>query len=274
MLKKTVLNILALMLFSLLLCIGMWEQSPNNGIPVLNYHQVNLDQHTPLTLSPYEFETQLSYLRQEGYHTITPRQLADYVEYGQSLPDKPIVITFDDGYMDNYQEAYPLLEKYGFKATFFVIANFVGTSDRYMNWEQLKELNKQGYDIESHTLTHKRLPFQNDDKAKMELVSSKKIIEKKLDKKVEFLAYPGGEFDQRIEDLSRNAGYRAAFTVNFGRDYKGNDLFQLHRIPIFEASHTFLRFWLRLKLTPVVVAMQQWKNQQDQNLLAKLLVIP
>lgn len=274
MLKKTVFIILSLMLLLFFLCMrtGAWDL--NNGIPVLNYHQVNLDQHTPLTISPYEFETQLSYLRQEGYHAITPRQLADYVEYGQPLPDKPIVITFDDGYMDNYQEAYPLLEKYGFKATFFVIANFVGTSDRYMNWEQLKELNKQGYDIESHTLTHKRLPFQNDDKAKMELVSSKIIIEKKLDKKVEFLAYPGGEFDQRIEDLSRNAGYRAAFTVNFGRDYKGNDLFQLHRIPIFEASHTFLRFWLRLKLTPVVGAMQQWKNQQGQNLLAKLLVIP
>lgn len=215
----------------------------------------------------------MSHLYKEGYHAISPQQLADSIEQGQSLPDKPV----DDGYMDNYQEAYPVLEKYGFKAPFFVIADFVGTSDRYMNWEQLRELNRQGYDIESHTLTHKELPLQSDETVNVELISSKRIIEKKLAKKVDFLAYPGGAFDRRIMDFSRIAGYRAAFTVDFGRDYEGNDLFQLHRIPIFEAPHTFLRFWLRLKLTPVFAAMQRWKNslnQQGQNLLAKLLVIP
>ena len=244
---------------------------------MLNYHQINNEAHNALTLSASEFEAQIDYLARSGYTPITPAQLADYLQHGAELPPNPILITFDDGYEDNYRVAYPILQKYHFTATIFLITDFVGNNGRYLNWKQVREMRDHGFVFQSHTLNHILLPRASDDEIRLQLVKSKEAIEWRLGQKVEFLAYPGGAYDQRVIRLAKEAGYRGAFTINFGRATRPCEMFKLNRIPIFEGSHTFLRFWLRLKFTQAVIALQNLKNflqQSGVTFIARLIYIP
>ncbi|MBP2633519.1 MAG: polysaccharide deacetylase [Firmicutes bacterium] len=248
------------------------------GIPVLNYHQINNKDHNTLTLSSTEFEAQINYLYQEGYTGISPDQLADYLQSGKNLPPKPILITLDDGYKDNYQVAYPILQKYHFTATIFVITDFVDNYGKYLTWNQIREMSDNGVSFEAHTLSHISLPKASDEEIRNQLIKSKEAIEWRLGKKVDYLAYPGGEYDQRVIQLAKEAGYRAAFTVNFGRDRINSTLYTLNRIPIFGGqSHTFFRFWLRLNFTRTINALQNLKTyllREGDTSIADLIYIP
>jgi peptidoglycan/xylan/chitin deacetylase (PgdA/CDA1 family) len=248
------------------------------GVPVLNYHQINNTDHNSLTLSNTEFEAQINYLYRTGYNPISPDQLADYLQYGIALPPKPVVITFDDGYEDNYQVAYPILQKYHFTATIFIITDFVSHYGKYLTWQQIKQMSDQGISFQAHTLSHISLPKASDEEIRKQLVKSKEALEWQLHKKVEYLAYPGGEYDQRVIQLTREAGYRAAFTVNFGRDKVNSTLYTLNRISIFGGgSHTFFRFWLRLNFTQTFNALQNFKGfllKGGNNSIAGLIFIP
>jgi peptidoglycan/xylan/chitin deacetylase (PgdA/CDA1 family) len=248
------------------------------GIPVLNYHQINNEDHNVLTLSDTEFEAQINYLYREGYTAISPEQLVDYLQYGKKLPPNPILITLDDGYEDNYRVAYPILQKYHFTATIFVITDFVGHYNKYLTWDQISEMSDYGMSFEDHTLSHISLPKASDEEISKQLVQSKEALEWRLGKKVEYLAYPGGEYDQRVIQMTKDTGYRAAFTVNFGRDRVNSTLYTLNRIPIFGGgSHTFLHFWLRLKFTQVFNSLQNFKAfllKEGDTSAAGLIYIP
>ena len=248
------------------------------GIPVLNYHQINNEDYNALTLSNVEFEAQINYLYQKGYNGISPDQLADYLQYGKQLPANPVLITFDDGYEDNYRVAYPILQKYHFTATIFLITDFVNHYENYLTWNQIKEMNAAGLSFEDHTLSHISLPNASNEEINNQLLKSKQALEWRLGKRIEYLAYPGGEYDQRIIELTKKAGYRAAFTVNFGRDKINSTLYTLNRIPIFGGeSHTFLRFWLRLNFTQAFNALQNFKAyllKEGDTSIAGLIYIP
>jgi peptidoglycan/xylan/chitin deacetylase (PgdA/CDA1 family) len=261
--KKFVVCIIAICIF-LSASLNYILVSSFSGIPVLNYHQVNNDAHNILTLSSSEFDAQMAYLAKAGYTTVTPDQLIDYLHDGKSLPPKPIMITFDDGYEDNYRVAYPILQKYDFTATMFLITDFVGSNGRYLTWEQVKEMHDKGFSFGSHTLSHIVLTNASDDDMRVQLIKSREAIEWRLKQKVEYLAYPGGFYNQRVIEVAKQAGYRAAFTTNLGRDKLNCGLFTLNRIPIFANSHTFLHFWLRLKFTQVLIAMQDLKNSLNK----------
>lgn len=231
------------------------------GVPVLNYHQINDEAHNVLTLSSSEFEAQMEYLRENGYTSITPEELSDYLETGKELPPKPVLITFDDGYMDNYRVAYPIMQKYHYTATIFLISDFIGNYNRYLTWQQVREMQGQGFVFESHTLNHCLLTELSEEEIEFQLVKSRQALEWQLGKEVEYLAYPGGYYDKRIIKIAKQAGYRGAFTINFGRTGKRHsELFALNRIPIFESKHTFLHFWLRFKFTQLVIALQNLKS--------------
>lgn len=233
-----------------------------SGIPVLNYHQINNKAHHLLTLSSQEFEAQMSYLHEAGYTTISPDQLADHLQYGASLPPNPILITFDDGYEDNYRVAYPILQKYNFTATIFLITDFVSNNKRYLTWSQVNEMKENGFSFGSHTLSHVFLAnAMTDDDILSELTKSREAMEWRLNQKIEYFAYPGGIYDQRVIKMAKEVGYRAAFTINLGRNITNCGLFTLNRIPIFTGSHTLLRFRLRLKFTEILIAMQNIKDK-------------
>ena len=110
---------------------------------VLNYHMVN-SRFLSLAVEPEDFDWQMKYLVDHGYHTITPNELYDYLAGNGTLPERPVLITFDDGYVDNYTKAFPILKKYHLKATVFVVTGFLSKRKGYLTWDQVREMEKNG----------------------------------------------------------------------------------------------------------------------------------
>lgn len=227
-------------------------QDHSNGpkILVLNYHKVD-NMNISLSVLPKDFDAQMAYLKENGYHAISPQELYAGLTEDAELPDKPVLITFDDGYVDNYIYAYPILKKYGFKGTIFAITSFMGTQPNYITWEQAREMEADGMSIESHTVTHRSLTELSDAQLQDELVNSKKILEEKLDKKIDFVAYPTGTYNLHIAGLVRDAGYKAAFTIKYGNVDKASNLYALERVPVFHTENTFKSFLERIQYVPI-----------------------
>ncbi len=222
--------------------------SPPSGIPVLNYHQINDVDENMLTVSTAEFETQMAWLEENGYHSITTAELMDALEGKRPLPERPVLITFDDGYIDNYTCAFPILKKHNMKAIIFLISEYVSVYPNYLTWEQLQEMQASGIEFGSHTVDHNVLTELSPNSINHELADSKDVLERRLRRRVEFLAYPCGFTNEYIKSRVSAAGYRAAFTVNLGNVHPGDDLYALNRVPIFGAlPHTMFRFTGRLQ---------------------------
>ena len=232
-----------------------------SGIPVLNYHGVENVEGNPLMLGVADFEKQMAYLQKEGYKSISPQQLMDHLTTGAALPEKPVLITFDDGYRNNYENAYPILKKYGLTATIFLVTDTVGTNDWYLNWEQVKEMRRDGFAFGSHTLSHLPLNDLAPEEIMFQLVKSKEGIEWRLDAPADYFAYPTGAYNKDVAELVKQAGYKAAFTIEFGRVKKGDNPFALERIPILQTSCPFYHFYTRLNLTTAMGKAKQIKEK-------------
>lgn len=230
------------------------------GIPVLNYHKVENNVSNPLALSAQDFAEQMEYLYKNGYTTISPDQLLDHLQKNTPLPAKPVLITFDDGYQDNYIAAYPIMKKYGFTATIFLISDRIGHDDWYMNWDQIQEMRLSGFVFGSHTLSHVSLSEISREEALFQLVNSREGIEWKLDVPVKYFAYPSGDYNAEVEKIVQHAGYKAAFAVKFGRVEKTSDVYSLDRIPIFKSKFPFPDFYLRLNFTSIVGGVKTMKD--------------
>lgn len=252
-----------------------------DGVPVLVYYRVNDVDSNALTLTVEQFDAQMKYLVDDGYSVITPDELLDSWEGKSELPSKPVVITFDDGNVDNYKNVYPVLKKYNLRATMFVITDNVNLYPNYMTWQQAQEMQASGLvDIESHTLSNKSfLKIYSRDKLWDQLYGSKQAIEWYLKKPAKFIAYPDGKYTVEAEDLSKEVGYRAGFTMDYGLAHNyPTDNYVLDRIPIYGSnSHTLLRFKLRLKCTPIIAPLSRWRARliKDGNEgIADLIPIP
>lgn len=282
-LRKLCICFLLLCSFCLLLLAGciayLWQRSADS-VPVLNYHQINDTEQNPLTVNTEQFEEQMKYLADNGYHTITPTEMVDAWEKGTQLPAKPVILTFDDGYLDNYLYAFPILEKYRLKATIFLISDYVNTYPNYLTWANVYEMQESGLiNFESHTLNHVELTETGSEKDTIhQLQGSRKALEYHLKKPVRFIAYPCGSYNDEVERLTKDAGYLGAFTVDYGLASPEEQRFVLDRIPIFGCnSHTFLRFKLRLALAPLFSPLSSWKShlqKTDHPWLANLITIP
>ncbi len=270
-----------LLLFGLLVLTGaalMWSQ--RSAIPVLNYHQVEPKDGNPLTLWPEQFAAQMDYLDAEGYTPITIDDMMDAYENGTPLPKKPVIITFDDGYDDNYIYAYPILQKHGFKATIFLIYDFTNAYPGYLTWDQIDEMKASGLiRFESHTMTHANLSkLTSADDLRHEIADSRRLLSEKLGGDVRYIAYPGGVVNEQIETITRDAGYRGGFTVHYGLSSPTEGVYQMDRIPIFGANvHTMQRFKLRLACAPLIAPLENlrlWLRAEGCPWLASLLIIP
>ncbi|KJS14503.1 MAG: hypothetical protein VR69_17395 [Peptococcaceae bacterium BRH_c4b] len=219
----------------------------SRGIPILMYHKVNPDPTAGgygLRVTPRVFERDMRYLKTNGFHTVSLLDLADHFNRGTPLPARPVVITFDDGYLDNYTYAFPILKKYGMTAIIFVVADTVGgiNSFDYNNrrqplnhmagWGELREMARAGITIGSHTLTHPHLAEVSPDIARQEIADSKKKLEQGLGGKVEFFCYPYGSYNFLTAQLVQESGYVAAVTIEQGLGRKEDGLFTLRRIRI------------------------------------------
>ena len=215
-------------------------------ILVLNYHQIG-ENFTPLCIPTHLFDEQMAYLKDNGYITITPEELYEGIEGTMVLPERPVLITFDDGYVDNYNNALPILKKHGMRATVFVVPGFTSVQPNYLTWEQLKEMEKNGFSIQSHTLNHRALEELPDDEIRAELLNSKTMLEKNLGHPVDFLAYPTGTYNLHIAGIAKDVGYKAAYTIKYGEVDKGSNIYALERIPIFQTENTMKNFFERIE---------------------------
>lgn len=192
-------------------------------VPVLMYHYVRempgdddpLGQ--TLSVTPEEFDNQMAYLQEQGFESIT---LDDF--YGGQVPDNPIIITFDDGYKDAYEKAYPILQKYGMKGTFYIVVNFVD-EDLYLTWDQIKEMQAGGMAFGSHTMNHANMASKTmtDTRKMYELIQSKKILEQELGTTVNNFCYPGGQATTKTVDQVYDAEYKTATSTRMGVAQKG-----------------------------------------------------
>ncbi|MCY6959384.1 polysaccharide deacetylase family protein [Clostridium brassicae] len=214
----------------------------SDNIPVLMYHSIRLKKDNPLMVSPKKLDEQMKYLKDNGYYTLSLDELYDYFSKGKAIPKKCVVLTFDDGYVDNYTNLYPILKKYRFKGTIFVITGTIDNEKPFLTSSQLKELDSTCLDIQSHTVAHENLPklsYRNQVKT---LKNSKNFLEKKLNKKVRYLAYPYGKFNKSTIKAAEEAGYLMAFTTTGKWSNKSNNLFRLNRVYIngFFDLNTFI----------------------------------
>lgn len=217
------------------------------GIPILMYHKVNPDPGVGgygLRVSPRSFEKQMAYLSRSGYQSISLNDLADHFEKGRPLPSRPVIITFDDGYLDNYTYAYPILKKYGMTATIFVVAGTVGgvnefdynggrqPKNKMAGWQELKEMVEGGIAIGAHTLRHTHLANLKPDEARHEILEGRKILEEALSRPVDVFCYPYGNYDRDTVSIVREAGFRAAVTTEQGLGKYQEGPYTLKRIRV------------------------------------------
>lgn len=208
-------------------------------VPILMYHYISepppgADKiRTGLSVPPATFEAHLKYLRDSGYHTISLHQLLLHLTRGEPLPDRPIILTFDDGYRDNYEQAFPLLEKYGFTATFFLITNFIDEGrPAYVTWDQVKHLAQAGNEIGAHSRDHPDLRGKDIDFLVWQILGSKEAIQNGAGLTPRFFSYPSGKYDEDVVAVLASAHYWGAVTVKQGVHQSSEATFELQRIRV------------------------------------------
>src|SRR5208282_4868023 len=211
----------------------LFAQAPVK-VPILIYHAIRPEKisDSPFVLkyvcTPKLFEKEMSYLHNNGYTSISFEDLTNYFNNKKVLPKKPVIISFDDSWRDQYIYALPILKRYHFKATFFIITGSVG--HRYfLTWRDIRMLATFGMEIGSHSVTHPFLTKVGWRNLKWEIVDSKKIIEAELENKVTTFAYPYGAYNPIVIQIVKWAGYTSARGVAIKEDTNRNkkDLFAL-----------------------------------------------
>lgn len=201
----------------------------NRGIPVLYYHSVNDEIHNEVTISPESLKKELEYIKEQGYVTLSLDDVSNYILSNKPIPEKSILITFDDGYMDNYYYAFPMLKDLNMKATIFCITSELDGS-YYLSEDAIKEMSQNNIDIESHTVNHVHLNNLNYDKQLKEVTDSKTKLETITGKKVTAIAFPYGDYNKDSVLAAKNAGYTMAFTTNKGFADRDDNPLELDRI--------------------------------------------
>lgn len=207
-------------------------------VPILMYHYVRMvdEAHDKvgflLSVTPENFDKQLTYLNEHGFTPISPQELYESLFNDKPLPSKPILITFDDGYEDFYTHAVSALAKHSIKATIFVPSDRIGTRN-YMTWPQVDEIAQNpAITIASHTRHHVNLNDTVIDQLDNEISQSRLILEQHLGRAIDFFAYPYGMFNTEVIKEVKKVGYKLAFSTLGGSSHTVNDQYTLKRINI------------------------------------------
>jgi peptidoglycan/xylan/chitin deacetylase (PgdA/CDA1 family) len=225
------------------------------AIPILMYHHVSdpppdADEYRrDLSAPPAVFEQHLAYLRDQGYQSITLEQLLRHLESGEPLPDRPVIITFDDGYLDNFTNALPLLQRYGFSGVYFVVTELAERAslgmaapdglvyaDEYMTWEQLRQAIAAGLDVQCHARAHEDLTGMDDERLMWHVLGCREMLESRLGRRPRFVAYPSGFYDERVVAAFAADGYWGGVTTHQGVLQRSDAPFELARLRM--RSHT------------------------------------
>lgn len=211
----------------------------------LMYHSITRDgANNPYSIDERRFEEQLRWLRQTGHQSVSIAQVADWLDGYASLPSRAVLITFDDGYLDNLEVALPLLQRYLFSACIFVSTNWIGEKERHysqlgekmlpmLTWEELRQLANAGIDIGSHTLSHPFLTELPAERAWEEIHQAKQELERHLGRETLAFSYPNSRHNANLREMVKRAGYRLAFSGYPGGDMLYRDHYNLYRLCIY-----------------------------------------
>jgi peptidoglycan/xylan/chitin deacetylase (PgdA/CDA1 family) len=204
---------------------------PSNSVelPILLYHHVApTDNPSALTVSPQAFEQQMQALVDLGFQAITPRQLSEALCCGLPLPERAVVITFDDGHADNFSYAFPVMRKHGLPGAMYVVANRTA-SPGFLTLEQLGEMVDAGWEIGSHTMSHPDLVSLGPEEMRSELYDSRLFLEDSLGITIDSLAYPYGSFSPEMVQKVRGYGYSNAMGLGTLTSHSKGTLYYLGR---------------------------------------------
>lgn len=237
-------------------------QKPTNGVFILEYHKVNDVDKDEYTITVEEFKKQLSYLREQGYTTISLMDFIRAKKYHEQLPPKPIILTFDDGYEDNYTNVMPILQSYGMKGTVFVVSNLVGRKG-YLTWQQLKKMQNENIELGCHTANHIPLTKLSEKRMYEEIHLSKLLMEWKGLKTIYFFSYPSGKYNAEAEKLLKQDKYLGAVTGQPGYNTFATDPYRLQRTYIGRSVFGLLDFKCRLLKSKLFGEFDIAQNKQD-----------
>ncbi|MFT5872073.1 MAG: peptidoglycan/xylan/chitin deacetylase (PgdA/CDA1 family) [Clostridium sp.] len=219
----------------------------NNKIPILMYHSISYEKGNTLRIPKENFRNQMKYLSNNNYTTLSLDELYSYMQKGEKLPTKPIVITFDDGYKDNYTNAYPILKEFNLKATVFVITNCIDIEKNYLTTNEIKLMDLHNVRIESHTEAHEHLDkISYKDNVKT-MTASKVKLENILNRKINYIAYPYGGYTESTIKAAKQTGYILAFSTEFGWIGKNDNIYSLGRIFV-SSDYNLEQFKAKLNL--------------------------
>lgn len=191
-----------------------------------------------LSVSPERFEEHIRYLLEAGYNVITLDDLLLFLTVGRPLPDKPVILTFDDGYVDIYTNAFPILQKYGVVGHFFIITDFLDRQHpAYVSWGQVEEMARAGQIFGSHSRNHPDLSNQSTDYLVWQALGGMENIRLHLGYHPRWIAYPSGSYDKHVIDVYRSAGYWGGITTAQGATHTTGEVFELQRVRV-RGRHT------------------------------------
>ena len=220
------------------------------GLPVLMYHTVD-PRPSVVAIPPAQFCWQMEWLCQSGYRCISMGEICRLLEARQDFPERTIALTFDDGYQSLYREVFPILNRYGFSATVFLVAAYCGKDNQWvgqpagipkmdlLSWVQIDEMARHGIEFGSHTLHHPRLDLANIDGLHAEIVDSKTVLEDQLGIPVTAFAYPYGRYNGVVKEMVQSV-YEGACNTRVGLAKPDSDRFELERIEIKYLSNPWV----------------------------------
>jgi peptidoglycan/xylan/chitin deacetylase (PgdA/CDA1 family) len=209
----------------------VWNPAGHVIAPILLYHHVS-DEYagSRYYVTTDNFRAQLQALHDWGYTSITISTLVDVLIHGGNLPPRPVVITFDDGNLDIYQNAFPIMHEMGFVGTFYIVANRLH-SNGFVNASQLGEMISDGWEIGSHSMSHVDLTLDHS-VARFEILQSRLNLEDALGISINTFAYPYGKIDEFVANQTSEYGYQAAMGLGLSWEHTLSSLFYLNRIEI------------------------------------------
>lgn len=235
------------------------KQQKKSLITVLLYHRVNDNLRDTITVCTDTFQKQMEYLK-KNYNVISVRELLNRMKEGRNS-DRAVVITFDDCYRDNYENAVPILQMYQLPACFFISSSMVGTEKAFkhdleiighglpnLKCEDIVEMDKNDFEIGSHTISHPRLSECNEETLCKEIFNSKKQLEEMIGKEILYFSFPHGkqsDFSEYARDVVKKAKYECNFSAYGGLNSPRDNVFDIKRIGIPESpSLTFFKAWI------------------------------
>lgn len=220
---------------------------------ILMYHMVSEPKtaaEVKYACPPKQFEKHIQMLLNDGFTPISIETVESYYSHNTPIPDKSFLITLDDGFEDNYSNAFPILQSYNIPAVIYLATGLLGKTNQWMSaptfserkmlsWQQIKEMTHHGIHFGSHTVSHPKLTELDDDSVNKELVQSKQFIEDQLGLECTHFAYPYGLLTEKTRDLVQQAGFKTACSTRSGFNNAERDPLMLHRIEVYGNDSTW-----------------------------------